>query len=87
MEMKSKQIMSKPRLNEYIDDLCNRPVPKAKSWKMKEGERVHARVAAGRMSRTRLVRHIGKISKRLYENDTSVVPSDLGLFKAARNQY
>ena len=85
MEMKSKKIMKKVRLDEYVEELCNRPVSKKKFNRHMKGERVHARMAAKLMSRTSLERYINKISKRLYENGSSAVPSDLGLFKAARN--
>ena len=48
--------------------------------------REHARLAAKRLSKKGLIKHIDAISKRLYENKSSAVPSDLGLFKAANQR-
>ena len=48
---------------------------------------MHARVAAAKSkSRKSVLKMIDSISCRLYENPTSPVPSDLGLFQAANQR-
>ena len=63
--MKSKQVMKKPRLDEYIHELCNRPVDKKLLKKMFR-EKVHARVAAMKLSKRKRIQLIDGISNRLY---------------------
>lgn len=61
LDVKSKFVMSKPRLEEYIKDICNRPIDKEKVKKAyKENE--HARVYAKQMTRSGFQKYINSIS-------------------------
>lgn len=85
MEMKSAIVTTKPRLDEYINELCHKPISKERI-KAYCKDRVHARLAAKSKSRKTVQRMINNTSNRLYNNSTSPVPSDLGLFKAANQR-
>lgn len=50
MEMKSAIVTTKPRLDEYINELCHRPIGKERV-KAYCKDRVHARLAAKTKSR------------------------------------
>ena len=77
--------MKKPRFDEYVHELCHQEITDKikKKYFRKSEERIHARLVAKTQSRDKVKKWIDRTSKRLYQNDTSPVPSDLGLFKAA----
>ena len=57
-----------------------------KKYAVVHNERVHARIIAKYKSRKKVQKWINKFCNRLYKNETSPVPSDLGLFKAANQR-
>lgn len=57
-----------------------------KKYFRKQKERKHARLIAKYKSHQFVKKWINQISNRLYCNENSPVPSDLGLFKAANQR-
>ena len=51
MEMKSKQVIEKPRIDQYIHELSHKPIDVKQRLKVEPKERVHARIAAKYKSR------------------------------------